>query len=77
MLLGRTTFEVIKGQWEMFLCRELEQVRRKHERELLELHGLCNGTEMRALFRNMIFLVEMCLDFATSWIFRQGGVGGM
>lgn len=46
-------------------------------RELLELHGLCNGTEMRALFRNMIFLVEMGLDFATNWIFRQGGVGGM
>lgn len=55
MLLGRSTFEVIKGQWEIFLCRELEQVWRKHERELLELHRLCNDIEMKALFKEYDF----------------------
>lgn len=77
MLLGRTTFEVITGQWEIFLCRELEQVWRKHEREVLELHGLCNGIEMKGFFRNMIFVAEMGLDFATNCIYRQGGTGVM
>lgn len=46
-------------------------------RELLELHGLCNSTVMKALFRNMIFVVDMCLDFATNWIYRRKGVGGI
>lgn len=65
-----------KGSGKSF-CEENWNKSGENTRELLELHVLCSSIEMKALFKNMIFVVEICLDFATNWIYRQGGVGGV